>query len=115
MDLRFRVSVQPPPSSPSLSSPPFPPPPPFFPLLLPFNSLPSLYLASLCHLFSSQPFFRYSGIPFPFTHPYHLLYFDLSIFSFLCSLCISLSFTSTSSHLNSPLSLSSFLPLLTPS
>lgn len=65
-------------------------------------SYPSLNLAILCHLSSFYFFFKYSGTPFPFTQPYHLLNLDFPIF-----FCHLFSVTTISSPLKSPLSLNS--------
>lgn len=50
-----------------------------FPILT-LTSLPNLNLATLFHLLSLQPFFRYPGILSPLTSLYHLLYFDYLLF-----------------------------------
>lgn len=87
----------------------------FFPLSSPqyhpsLISFPNLYLTTLLHLLSAHLFLKYSGTLLSFTHPYHLLYREFFISSYLSTFCISFSFLSISSH--TPSSSPSHFPIL---
>lgn len=67
-----------------------------------FISFPSLNLATLFHLLFPNSFFKYLGMPDPFTALYHLLFLEFVILSYLSLLSLSLPSFFNSSSQSSP-------------